>query len=126
MFKKDYIDSVSTWDDLVEKFVQKVYQLSDHKDDIEMDDDPDGITDIFKIEGNLFNFEIPICEAFKNFNQLFKIDMDLFNFDIQGTGTYKEYELNNHVMKYLEEPWSNNGVPYQLCDHICEPYRFNN
>ncbi|GJT66653.1 hypothetical protein Tco_1018133 [Tanacetum coccineum] len=26
----------------------------------------------------------------------------------------------------LEEPWSKNGVPYQLCDHICEPYRFKN
>ncbi|GJT27943.1 hypothetical protein Tco_0908218 [Tanacetum coccineum] len=26
----------------------------------------------------------------------------------------------------LEKPWSGNGVPYQLCDHICEPYRFKN
>nr|GFD14432.1 hypothetical protein [Tanacetum cinerariifolium] len=24
----------------------------------------------------------------------------------------------------LEEPWSDNGVPYQLCDHICKPYCF--
>nr|GEX78127.1 hypothetical protein [Tanacetum cinerariifolium] len=59
----------------------------------EEDDDPDDITDIFKIE---------------------------------GIRTYKEYELNNPVTRDLEESWSDNGVPYQLCDHICEPYRFKN
>ncbi|GKB15397.1 hypothetical protein Tco_0849320 [Tanacetum coccineum] len=26
----------------------------------------------------------------------------------------------------LEEPWSENGVPYQPCDHIYEPYHFKN
>ncbi|GJX54249.1 hypothetical protein Tco_0282618 [Tanacetum coccineum] len=60
----------------------------------EEDDDPDDITDIFKIEGKI--------------------------------GTYEEYELNNPVKRDLEEPWSDNGVPYQLCDHICEPYHFKN
>ncbi|GKE48806.1 hypothetical protein Tco_1480064 [Tanacetum coccineum] len=25
-----------------------------------------------------------------------------------------------------DEPWLENRVPYQLCDHICEPYRFKN
>nr|GFB61199.1 hypothetical protein [Tanacetum cinerariifolium] len=44
----------------------------------------------------------------------------------QGIGTYEEYELNNLVTRDLEEPWLDNGVPYQLCDHICEPYRFKN
>ncbi|GJR25813.1 hypothetical protein Tco_1102045 [Tanacetum coccineum] len=40
---------------------------------------------------------------------------------------YDEYtqELNNKTQGN-EEPWSENGVPYQLCDHICEPYRFKN
>ncbi|GJZ39794.1 hypothetical protein Tco_0586357 [Tanacetum coccineum] len=125
-FKKDCIGSVTTWDDLVEKFVQKFYQLSDHNEEIEEDDDHDDITDIFKIEGNLFDFETPLCEAFNNFNYLLKIDKDSFTFDIQGTGTYEEYELNNHVTRDLEEQWLDNGVPYQLCDHICEPYRFKN
>ncbi|GKC76061.1 hypothetical protein Tco_1126835, partial [Tanacetum coccineum] len=110
----------------VEKFVQKFYQLSDHNEEIEEDDDPDDITDIFKIEGNLFDFETPLCEAFNDFNYLLKIDKDLFTFDIQGTGTYEEYELNNPVTRDLEEPWLDNGVPYQLCDHICEPYHFKN
>ncbi|GJY15711.1 ribonuclease H-like domain-containing protein [Tanacetum coccineum] len=117
---------ITTWDDLVEKFVQKFYQLSDHNEDIEEDNDPNDITDIFKIEGNLFDFETPLCEAFSDFNYLLKIDKDLFTFDIQGTGTYEESELNNPVTRDLEEPWLDNGVPYQLCDHICKPYHFKN
>ncbi|GJX49021.1 hypothetical protein Tco_0275866, partial [Tanacetum coccineum] len=99
-FKKDCIGSVTTWDDLVEKFVQKFYQLSYNNEEIKEDDDPDDITDIFKIKGNLFDFETPL--------------------------TYEEHELNNPVTRDLEEPWLDNGVPYQLCDHICEPYRFKN
>ncbi|GKD12975.1 hypothetical protein Tco_1197382, partial [Tanacetum coccineum] len=89
-------------ENLVEKFVQKFYQLSNDNEEIEAeeDDNPDDITDIFKIKGNLFDYETPL--------------------------TYEEYELNNTVTRDLEEPWSDNGVPYQLCDHICEPYRFNN
>nr|GEY95316.1 hypothetical protein [Tanacetum cinerariifolium] len=125
-FKKDCIGSATTWDDLVEKFDQKFYQHSDHNDEIKEDDNPEDNTDIFKIESNLFDFETPLCEAFNDFNYLLKIDKDLFTFDIQGTGTYEEYELNNHVIRDLEEPWLDNGVPYQLCDHICEPYRFKN
>ncbi|GKC56744.1 hypothetical protein Tco_1084342, partial [Tanacetum coccineum] len=121
-FKKDCIGLVTTWDDLVGKFVKKLYQLSDRNEEIEEDDDPDYITDIFKIEGNLFDFETPLYEAFNDFNYLLKIDKDLFTFDIQGTGTYEEYELNNPVTKDLEEPWLDNGVPYQLC----EPYHFKN
>ncbi|GJR31731.1 hypothetical protein Tco_1107963 [Tanacetum coccineum] len=33
---------------------------------------------------------------------------------------------NNDKAKDTEKPWSENGVPYQLCDHICELYRFKN
>nr|GEY09107.1 hypothetical protein [Tanacetum cinerariifolium] len=64
-----------------------------------------------------------MCEAFNNFNHLLKIDKDLFTFDIQRNGTNKEYKLNNPVTK---EPSLNNEVPYKLCDHICEQYRFKN
>nr|GEW89419.1 hypothetical protein [Tanacetum cinerariifolium] len=118
--------SVTSWDDLVEKFVQKIYQLSDHNDDIEEDVNPDDIANKFKIKGNLFDFATPMCEAFNNFNHLLKIDKDLFTFDIQGTKTYQEYELNNPVTRDHKEPWLDNGVPYLLCDYICEPYRFKN
>ncbi|GKC19974.1 hypothetical protein Tco_1022124, partial [Tanacetum coccineum] len=99
-FKKNCIGSVTTWEELVKKFIKKFYQLSYDNEEIEAeeDDDPDDITDIFKIEGNLFDYETPL--------------------------TYEEYELNNTVIRDLEEPWLDNGVPYQLCDHICETYHF--
>ncbi|GKC03239.1 hypothetical protein Tco_0994849 [Tanacetum coccineum] len=125
-FKKDCIGSVTTWDDLVENFVQKFYQLTDHNEEIEEEDDPNNIIDIFKIESNLFDYEMPLCEAFNDFNHLLKIDTDLLTFDIQEIGTYEEYELNNPVTRDLEESWLDNKVPYQLYDHICEPYRFKN
>ncbi|GJU73103.1 hypothetical protein Tco_1264508 [Tanacetum coccineum] len=67
-----------------------------------------------------------MCKAFNDFNYLLKIGTDLFTFDIQRIKTYEGYELNNNMTGDLEEPWLDNGVPYQLCDHICEPYRFKN
>ncbi|GKD75989.1 hypothetical protein Tco_1334271 [Tanacetum coccineum] len=94
--------------------------------EVDEDDGPDDIAEIFKIDGNLFDYEIPLCKAFNDFNYLLKIDTDLFTFDIQGIRTYVEYELNNTMTRDLEEPWLDNGVPYQLCDHICEPYHFKN
>ncbi|GKD70357.1 hypothetical protein Tco_1324447, partial [Tanacetum coccineum] len=98
-FKKNCIGSITTWDDLVEKFIQKFYQPSDDNEEIETeeDDDPNDIANIFIIEGNLFDYETPLCEAFIDFNYLLKIDMDLFTLDIQGIKTYEEYELNNPI-----------------------------
>ncbi|GJS83536.1 hypothetical protein Tco_0750077 [Tanacetum coccineum] len=111
LFKKDFIGSVTTWENLVEKFVQKFYQLSDNNEEMEADedDDPDDIVEIFKIEDNLFDFETPLCKAFNEFNYLLKIDTDLFTFDIQEIKTYEEYELNTNMTGDLEEPWSDNG-----------------
>ncbi|GKC47625.1 hypothetical protein Tco_1065347, partial [Tanacetum coccineum] len=115
-------------EDLVEKFVQRFYQLSYNNEEMEADEDdnPDDVAEIFKIEGNLFDFETPLCKAFNEFNYLLKIDTDLFTFDIEEIRTYEEheYELNNNMTRDLEEPWSDNGMSYQLCDHLCEPYRF--
>ncbi|GJW91999.1 hypothetical protein Tco_0169552, partial [Tanacetum coccineum] len=60
------------------------------------------------IEGNLFDSETPIYEAFNKFNYLLKIDTDLFTFDIQEIRTYEEhvYELNNNMTRDLEETCS--------------------
>ncbi|GJW84315.1 hypothetical protein Tco_0157460 [Tanacetum coccineum] len=117
-FKKDYISSVTTWEYLVEKFVQKFYHLSYNNDEIEADEDdnPANIAEIFKIKGNLFDFKTPLCKAFDKFNYLLKIDANLFTFDIQKIRTYKEHEyrLNNKMTRDHEEPWSDNRVPYQL------------
>ncbi|GJT74786.1 hypothetical protein Tco_1041511 [Tanacetum coccineum] len=54
-FKKDCIGSVTTWEYLVEKLVQKFYHLSYNNDEIEADEDdnPADIAEIFKIKGNL-------------------------------------------------------------------------
>ncbi|GJT72828.1 hypothetical protein Tco_1032114 [Tanacetum coccineum] len=37
----------------------------------------------------------------------------------------KEQRLNKFDDE-PEEPWSENGVPYKIGDHICEPFRFKN
>ncbi|GJW82338.1 hypothetical protein Tco_0146313 [Tanacetum coccineum] len=81
-FKKDCIGLVTTWEDLVEKFVQKFYQLSYDNEEMkaEENDEPNDIAEIFKIKGNLFDYETPL--------------------------TYEEYELNNTMTRDLEEPCS--------------------
>ncbi|GKB30296.1 hypothetical protein Tco_0869697 [Tanacetum coccineum] len=115
-FTKEYIGLITTWDNMVKKFIMKFHHLSDHDEEEENkeDDNPNetnNVPKIFKIEGNLFNFETPLCEAFYEFNYLLKIDTDLFTYDIQNFKTYDEYkqELNNDLLKGTEEPWSENG-----------------
>ncbi|GJT89056.1 hypothetical protein Tco_1070773 [Tanacetum coccineum] len=100
--------------------------LSDCIEEMEADEDDDlnDVADIFMIESNLFDFKTPLCKAFNEFNYLLKIDTNLFTFNFKRAKTYEEYELNYNKMKDLKEPWSDYKVPYQLCDHICEPYRF--
>ncbi|GJS17957.1 hypothetical protein Tco_0412429 [Tanacetum coccineum] len=97
---------------------------SDLKD--ECSSDVDETAKIFKIKDNLLDYKIPLYKTFNEFNYLLKIDTDLFTFEIQEIKTYKEYELDNNMTGELEEPWSENLIPYQLCDHICEPYHFEN
>ncbi|GJW87058.1 hypothetical protein Tco_0162398 [Tanacetum coccineum] len=101
-FTNECIDTISTRDDLVENFVLKFYNLCEHDEEEETDDDNDpdvidNIPEIFKIDDDLFNFDSPLCIAFEEFNHLLKIDPDLFTHDIQVFKTYDEYaqELNN-------------------------------
>ncbi|GJW90401.1 hypothetical protein Tco_0167954 [Tanacetum coccineum] len=131
-FTKECIGSITTWDNMLEKFILKFHYLSDHnEEETEEDDNPnemDNVPEFFRIKRNLFDFETPLCEAYHEFSCLLKIDTDLFTYDIQNFKTYDEYkqELKGDKAKGTEKPWSENGVPYQLCDHICEPYRFKN
>ncbi|GJY67623.1 hypothetical protein Tco_0469861 [Tanacetum coccineum] len=132
-FTKECLGSITTWDNMVKKFILKFHHLSDHDEEEETkeDDNPnetDNVPEIFKIEGNLFDFETPLCVAFYEFNYLLKIDADMITYDVQNLKTYDEYEqeLKNVIEKGTKKPWSENRVPYQLCDHICEPYRFKN
>ncbi|GKC03625.1 hypothetical protein Tco_0995235 [Tanacetum coccineum] len=61
---------------------------------------------------------------FKEFSYLLKVDTELFTHDIKRTKTYEDYEseLNNKD----NEPWSKDGGPYEIYDHICEPFCFKN
>ncbi|GJV61225.1 hypothetical protein Tco_1467325, partial [Tanacetum coccineum] len=117
---------------MLKKFILKFHHLSNHnEEETEKDDNPnktDNVPEIFKIEENLFDFEIPLCEEYHEFNCLLNIDTDLFTYYIQNLKTYDEYEreMDNNKVKGAKELWSENGVPCQLCDHICEPYRFKN
>ncbi|GJT72957.1 hypothetical protein Tco_1032243 [Tanacetum coccineum] len=52
------------------------------------------------------------------------VDTKLFTHDIRRTKTYKDYE--NELNNEFDEPWSKNGVPYEICDHICEAFCFKN
>ncbi|GJZ01067.1 putative reverse transcriptase domain-containing protein [Tanacetum coccineum] len=121
-----------TWEREDQIRCYKFHHLSDHnEEETEEDNNPnemDYVPKIFRIKGNLFNFETPLCEAYHEFSCLLKIDTDLFTYDIQNFKTYDEYkqELNDDKAKGTEKPWLKNRVPYQLCDHICEPYRFKN
>ncbi|GKB13933.1 hypothetical protein Tco_0847856 [Tanacetum coccineum] len=97
---------------MVEKFIMKFHHLSDHDEieEIKEDDNPnetDNVLEIFKIEGNLFDFETPLCVAFYEFNYLLKINAGLFTYDVQNLKTYDEYEqeLKNVTKKGTEEPW---------------------
>ncbi|GKA47894.1 ATPase subunit 1 [Tanacetum coccineum] len=93
-FSNECIGTISTWDDLVEKFVLKFYNLCEHDEEEETDDDPnviDNVPEIFKVDDDLFNFDSPLCIAFEKFNHLLKIDPDLFTYNIQGFKTYDEY-----------------------------------
>ncbi|GJY63787.1 hypothetical protein Tco_0465247 [Tanacetum coccineum] len=86
----------------------------------ENNNDKHEITKVFRIKTNLFDYETPLCVKFSEFNYLFKVDPKLLTHDIRRTETYEDYEnkLNNEV----DEPWSEDGVPYEICDHICEPF----
>ncbi|GJV96309.1 hypothetical protein Tco_1547886 [Tanacetum coccineum] len=92
----------------------------------------DEIAEIFRIETNIFDFKTPLCKAFNEFNYLLKIDMDLLTHDIPRFKTYEEYktawihEWNEDVPWIPKEPWSKNGVPYEIVDHHCVQLRLKN
>ncbi|GKE05299.1 hypothetical protein Tco_1397317 [Tanacetum coccineum] len=139
----EFKGSITSWVDLTEFFFGKYYPPSrtgritiksnDHERvaDEEFSDAKEANNDneqepaeIFRIETNLFGYEISLCTKFKVFNFLLKVDPELFTHDIKKTQTYEDYE--NKLNDELEEPWSEDGVPYEICNHIYEPFRFKN
>nr|GEV83225.1 hypothetical protein [Tanacetum cinerariifolium] len=144
----EFKGSITNWVDLTKKFFEKYYPPSRNVMESKAKKDPTNTIfeewlaskfsnhrmmgpprKFYRIFGkrivtNLFDYETPLCTEFKRFNYLVKVDTKLFTYDIERTNTYEEYEskLNNE----FGEPWSKDGVPYEICDHICEPFRFKN
>ncbi|GJS24922.1 hypothetical protein Tco_0453554 [Tanacetum coccineum] len=63
------------------------------------------IGEIFRIETNLFDYEIPLCEKSKEFNYLLKIDSGVLTKDIEGFKTYKEYKDDWNYEWNKDVPW---------------------
>ncbi|GJV23914.1 hypothetical protein Tco_1376609 [Tanacetum coccineum] len=80
--------------------------------DEESSDDEDEFAEVFRIDTNIFDFETPMCKAFKEFNYLLQIDPELLTKDIEGFKTYKDYkndwiyEWNKDVAWVDEKPWT--------------------
>ncbi|GJW00681.1 hypothetical protein Tco_1555932 [Tanacetum coccineum] len=95
-------------------------------------DDEQEIGGIFRIETNLFDYETPLCEKFKEFNYLLKIDPDLLTKDIEGFKTYEEfkdnwiYEWNQDVPWVHENPWTEEGAWKEPTPvkHYCKPFNY--
>ncbi|GJT22460.1 hypothetical protein Tco_0892397, partial [Tanacetum coccineum] len=95
-------------------------------------DDEQEIGEIFRIETNLFDYETPLCEKFKEFNYLLKTYPDLLTKDIKGFKTYNEYkddwiyEWNENVPWVHKKPWTDTGVwtkPDPVV-HCCKPLNY--
>ncbi|GKB37302.1 hypothetical protein Tco_0882244 [Tanacetum coccineum] len=60
--------------------------------DEEFSDNKDEVAEVFRIDANIFDFETPMCKAFKEFNYLLQIDSDLLTKNIEEFKTYEEYK----------------------------------
>ncbi|GJX45146.1 hypothetical protein Tco_0261822 [Tanacetum coccineum] len=67
--------------------------------DEESSDDKDEVAEVFRIDTNLFNFETPMCKAFKEFNYLLQIDPDLLT-----NRPLRTYIIGNQL-HYQDHKW---------------------
>ncbi|GJT08860.1 retrovirus-related pol polyprotein from transposon TNT 1-94 [Tanacetum coccineum] len=121
VFLISLVGNASEWFD---EFKEGVADKEFSKAEKANNDDEQETAEIFIIETNLFDYETLLCTKFKEFNFLLKVDPELFTHDIERTKTYEDYK--NKLNDELEEPWSEDGVPYEICDHICEHFHFKN
>ncbi|GKA97861.1 hypothetical protein Tco_0825755, partial [Tanacetum coccineum] len=65
----------------------------------------DEVAEIFRIDTNVFDFETPMCKAFKEFNYLLQIDPDVLTEDIEGSKTHEDYK-DDWIYEWNEDvPW---------------------
>ncbi|GKD03583.1 hypothetical protein Tco_1178557 [Tanacetum coccineum] len=83
--------------------------------DEESSNDEDDIAEVFRIDTIIFDYETPLCSAFKDFHYLLEVDPDLLTMDIIGFKTYEDYkddwiyEWNKDVPWVNEKPWIDAG-----------------
>ncbi|GKE14017.1 hypothetical protein Tco_1421594 [Tanacetum coccineum] len=68
-------------------------------------DDENEVAKIFRINANVFDFETPLCRAFKEFNYLLQIDPDVLTKDIDVFKTYEEYKDDWRYEWNKDVPW---------------------
>nr|GEW12255.1 retrovirus-related Pol polyprotein from transposon TNT 1-94 [Tanacetum cinerariifolium] len=61
--------------------------------------------EIFRIETDIFDFETPLCKAFKKFNHPFQIDVDVLTGDLTGLKTYEDYKDAPYHFKNGHSEW---------------------
>ncbi|GJT52785.1 hypothetical protein Tco_0978942 [Tanacetum coccineum] len=105
-----------TWDMI--RLMLHLLNCWDRNDEVELTDeefsnDMDEVAEVFRIDTKLFDFETPMCKAFKEFNYILQIDPDLLTKDIEGFKTYEDYkddwiyEWNKDVPWVDDKPWIN-------------------
>nr|GEU37420.1 hypothetical protein [Tanacetum cinerariifolium] len=88
-------------------------ELSNPRDDDLIEENE--IARVFRIDTDIFCFETPLCQAFKESNYLSQIDVDVLTKDNLESKTYEEYtddwiyEWNNRIPWVDEKPWIKNG-----------------
>ncbi|GJU86940.1 hypothetical protein Tco_1294486 [Tanacetum coccineum] len=98
----------------------------------ESSDNEDEVAEVFRIDTNIFDFETPLCKAFKEFNYLLQIDPDLLTIDIVVFKTYENYkddwiyEWNENVPWVYDKPWLDNGIWKEPTPvkHHCKPFNY--
>ncbi|GKA99243.1 hypothetical protein Tco_0827180, partial [Tanacetum coccineum] len=105
-------------------------ELSNPRDDNLIEENE--IVQIFGIDTDLFHYETPLCEAFKEFNYLSQIDVNVL---IPGFKAYEEYkdnwiyEWNDGIPWVKEKLWIDDGVytkPFNTIIHECNKLCFKN
>ncbi|GJX59734.1 hypothetical protein Tco_0291124 [Tanacetum coccineum] len=100
--------------------------------DEESSDDEDDVAEVFRIDTNIFDYETPLCSAFKELNYLLEVDPDLLTKDIIGFKMYEDYkndwiyEWNKDVPWVDEKPYANTEVwtkPTPV-KHTCKPFNY--
>ncbi|GJY18493.1 hypothetical protein Tco_0389984 [Tanacetum coccineum] len=112
-FTKECIGSITTWDNMVEKFTMKFHHLSDHdkEEETEEDDNPnetDNVPEIFKIEGNLMT---PSYDDTRNGNGEHNNSRMI---------TTSELKIGDEFLKILQDNAFNGLDGGYITDHIAK------